>query len=268
MSPRQSKSGSRSAGRTRGARAGGTSARRSNSHSRSLSARGRVASNTSRAASKRRGSGKRHEISTRGTRGVRVGLRRGDSSASHAVKLLKQDHRAVAHALQQFESADREDKQAIARRICKMLTVHAQIEEELLYPAARDALRSEDAHLVSEARVEHASLKDLIGQIEEREEMDEQYEAKVCVLGEYVKHHVAEEEHEIFPRLERSSLDLEALGERLEERKRELMSTEAEAWQDGQGTRREDGGMFASIMPSGRSRSRSQRSTGLHARRR
>ncbi len=264
MSPRKSKSGSRSASRTRGAGARSSSARRSSSHSRSLSARSRTASNTSRAPSARGGSRKGGQISTRGTPATRARLRRADSSASHAVKLLKQDHRAVAQALEEFASADREQKQAIARRICKMLTVHAQIEEELLYPAARDALRADDAHLVAEARVEHASLKDLIGQIEDREEMDEQYEAKVCVLGEYVKHHVGEEEHEIFPRLERSSLDLEALGERLEERKREL--EQAQGLHDGQGMRREEEGMPESIMPGGRSRGRSHRSTGLHAR--
>ncbi|HVC30708.1 MAG TPA: hemerythrin domain-containing protein, partial [Steroidobacteraceae bacterium] len=97
------------------------------------------------------------------------------------MKLLKQDHRAVDEALEEFESARRDDKQAIARRICKMLTVHAQMEEELLYPAAHDVLDSEESHLVAEARVEHASLKDLIRQIEDREQLDEQYEAKVRV---------------------------------------------------------------------------------------
>jgi hemerythrin superfamily protein len=180
------------------------------------------------------------------------------------VKLLQQDHRAVAQALEEFESAERGEKQAIARRICKMLTVHAQLEEELLYPAAREALRSDDAHLIAEANVEHASLKDLIAQIEQREEPDEQYEATVCVLGEYVKHHVTEEEHEIFPRLERSSLDLEALGGRLEERKRELQ--EAQGLHPEPGMRGEEDGMPESGTNDGRSRGRSHRSTGLHAR--
>jgi hemerythrin-like domain-containing protein len=188
---------------------------------------------------------------------------RRSESASHAVKLLKQDHRAVAEALEEFESAEREEKQAIAQRICKMLTVHAQIEEELLYPAARDALHPEDEHLVAEAGVEHASLKDLIGQIEAREEVDEQYEAKVCVLGEYVKHHVSEEENEIFPRLERSSLDLEALGERLEERKRELMGEEGES-RGGERT-----GMMSRIsdMASGTGLGRGRRPNAHHAHR-
>jgi hemerythrin-like domain-containing protein len=217
MSPRKAKTGSRSGGRARGTRGGG-SAGRGSSHSRSLSATRRGAGNTRRAAGMRRGAQQSHGAAARSKRG-----RAAAASAPHAVKLLQQDHRAVAQALAEFESAAHEEKQEIARRICAMLTVHAQIEEELLYPAARDALDADDAHLVAEARVEHASVKDLIRQIEDREQVDEPYEARVCVLGEYVKHHVAEEEHELFPLLERTSIDLEALGGRLEERKRELM---------------------------------------------
>ncbi len=241
MSPRrQSKTRSRSAGRTSGSRAR-KSAGRGSSHSRSA----RASTGTRRAAS------------------ARSGPRGGRASA--AVKLLKQDHRAVAQALEEFRSAERDEKQTLARRICRMLTVHSQIEEELLYPAARDVLDVGDAHLVAEARVEHASLKDLIRQIEDREQMDEQYEAKVWVLGEYVKHHVGEEEHELFPRLERSALDLQALGERLEERKRELMGEQIGPFGYGQGMREEE---EESAIASGRSRGgRSHRPASLHARR-
>ncbi|HJS90210.1 MAG TPA: hemerythrin domain-containing protein [Steroidobacteraceae bacterium] len=241
MSSRKSRSGSRGSNRARSTRAGAKSAARRSDHTGSLSAKRRGASN-----------------SERGRRG-----RRAAGSASSAVKLLKQDHRAVAQALEQFESAEHEEKQSIAQRICRMLTVHAQIEEELLYPAARDALSPKDAHLVAEARVEHASLKELIGQIEGRGQMDEEYEAKVCVLGEYVKHHVSEEEKELFPRLERSSLDLEGLGERLEERKSELMGE--------QGMGESSDTMSESGVPPWTTRGatrRGQRSAGLHARRR
>ena len=256
MSPRQSKSSSRSTNRTRGKRGGGKSTGRGGSP-RSLSASRRATSNTrGGASSPRRGS--EGGMSARSKRG-----RRSESSASHAVKLLQQDHRAVAEALEEFESAEREEKQAIAQRICRMLTVHSQIEEELLYPAARDALHPEDEHLVAEAGVEHASLKDLIRQIEDHKEVDEQYEATVCVLGEYVKHHVSEEENEIFPRLERSSLDLEALGERLEERKSELMGEEGES-RGG-----ERAGMMSRLsdMASGTALGRGRRPSGHHAHR-
>ncbi|HEX8757600.1 MAG TPA: hemerythrin domain-containing protein [Steroidobacteraceae bacterium] len=257
MSPRQSKAGSPSANRSRGGR-GGKSAGRGSSRSPTLSASRRTGSNTRRAAAP---TGRRGQQTSSRSKGGR----RSGSSASYAVKLLKQDHRAVAEALEEFQSAKHEEKQSIAQRICKMLTVHAQIEEEMLYPAARDVLDSEDAHLVAEARVEHASVKDLVRQIEQREELDEEYEAKVEVLGEYVKHHVSEEESELFPKLERSSLDLDALGERLEERKSELMGgEEAQRLHDSHGMQEEE----ESGMPSGRSRGgRSHRPTALHARR-
>jgi hemerythrin superfamily protein len=248
MSSRKSSS-SRSGTRRAG------SGSRGRSHSRSASASGRSGDSASRAASTRRASAGRGSA----TRSPRS--RRSGSSASYAVKLLKQDHRAVSQALEEFESASREDKEAIARRICRMLTVHAQIEEELLYPAARDALDADAAHLVAEAGVEHASVKDLIRQLEQREDVDEEYEARVEVMGEYVKHHVKEEETELFPKLERSSLDLDALGQRLEERKGELMGEEAGSLHEGRDEEQESG------MPGGRSRG-GRRPTGLHARRR
>jgi hemerythrin superfamily protein len=255
MSSRQSKTGSRSTSRTRGASGGGKRTGRGNAHSRSLSASRRAGSNTRRTPAARRGSQGGRASSARARRG-----RRSNSSAAYAVKLLKQDHRAVAQALKEFESAEHGEKQSLAQRICRMLTVHTQLEEEILYPAAREALDSDDAHLVAEAHVEHASVKELIRQIEQREDVDEEYEAKVEVMGEYVKHHVSEEETELFPKLERSSLDLDELGERLEQRKMALTGGQAEDEMHEE----EDSG-----MPGGRSRGgRGHRSSALHARRR
>ena len=101
-----------------------------------------------------------------------------------------------------------------------MLTVHAQIEEEIFYPAAQDAIKEPD--LVDEATVEHASAKDLIAQIESSEPSDELFDAKVKVLGEYIDHHVKEEESEMFPQVRKAKLDLDALGAQLQERKGEL----------------------------------------------
>jgi hemerythrin superfamily protein len=145
-------------------------------------------------------------------------------SQVNAVKLLKEDHRQVATLFEQFEKADDDERGEIAAQVCQMLTVHAQIEEELLYPAARGALNEQDVGLVDEATVEHASVKDLVGQIESAESSDELFDAKIKVLGEYVTHHVKEEEGELFPKLEKSELDLEALGDELEARKTELTS--------------------------------------------
>lgn len=142
----------------------------------------------------------------------------------NALKLLKQDHEQVAALFETFEEASEENKRALAGQICQLLTVHAQIEEELLYPAARGVLDSECDELVNEATVEHASIKALVSQIETSDSADELFEAKVIVLGEYVNHHVEEEEDELFPRLEETEIDLEALGKALATRKTELMT--------------------------------------------
>jgi hemerythrin superfamily protein len=112
-------------------------------------------------------------------------------------------------------------KQKLATQICDMLTVHAMIEEEIFYPAIRN-LDEETKDLVAEAAVEHQSLKDIIGRLEAAPPSDPLYDAGVKVLAEYVKHHVKEEENEIFPKVRSSDIDLDALGERLMERKTQL----------------------------------------------
>lgn len=105
-----------------------------------------------------------------------------------------------------------------------MLTVHAQIEEEVFYPAARQVLDEPD--LVDEADVEHASAKDLIAQIEASDPSDDHYDAKVKVLGEYINHHVEEEEKELFKAVKKAGLDTRQVGEELAARKEELMPSE------------------------------------------
>lgn len=144
-----------------------------------------------------------------------------------AIKLLTADHREVKALFQQYQEmvdheAEDQEKQEIAEQICLMLTVHAQIEEELFYPAAKEAIKEPD--LVNEANVEHASAKDLIAQIQESDPSDEMYDAKVKVLGEYIDHHVKEEESELFPQARKAKVDLAGLGEQLSERKQALMA--------------------------------------------
>ena len=114
-----------------------------------------------------------------------------------------------------------EEKETLARQICLMLTVHATTEEEIFYPAARDAIDDED--LLDEAEVEHGSAKELIAQIEAGSPSDPLYDAKVKVLGEYVQHHVKEEEEELFPKVKKAKVDLASLGEQILVRKEELM---------------------------------------------
>lgn len=143
-----------------------------------------------------------------------------------AIRLLMADHKEVKQLFKEYvdlaksEAAD-EDRQALAEQICTMLTAHARVEEEIFYPAAREALDEQD--LLDEAEVEHASAKDLIAQIESMEPSEELYDAKVSVLGEYIDHHVREEEGELFPKLKRSELDLQSLGQQMATRKQELL---------------------------------------------
>lgn len=149
-----------------------------------------------------------------------------------AVDLLVDDHLAAAACFEKYEKladaeAPAEERERLARTVCRMLTVHAQIEEEIFYPAAREA--GIDSDLLDEADVEHQSAKDLIAQIEGASPDDDKYDAKVTVLGEYIEHHVVEEQSEMFAKCRRSGMDLVALRERLEARKAELMPEEAEA---------------------------------------
>ena len=144
-----------------------------------------------------------------------------------ATVLLQRDHADVKKLFRQYEKladneADGQERQALAMQICQMLTVHATIEEEIFYPAAREAEVEED--LLDEAEVEHASAKDLIAQIQSMSPDDELYDAKVAVLGEYVEHHVQEEEGQMFPKCRRAKMDLAGLAEQLAERKSELMA--------------------------------------------
>jgi hemerythrin superfamily protein len=145
-------------------------------------------------------------------------------SPRDAIALLKQDHRTVSALFEEFEKADEEEQSAIAQRVCQLLTVHATIEEELLYPAAKQAFEDEEEEdLVNEAEVEHGSAKELIAKIEGMSSGDEHFKATVKVLGEYIKHHVKEEEGQLFPQLKKTELDLKELGGQLSERKYALM---------------------------------------------
>lgn len=148
------------------------------------------------------------------------------SASTDAIALLKADHKHVSDLFDQFEKA-RSDarKKALAAQICNELTVHAQIEEEIFYPAFKAALK--DKEMVPEALVEHGSVKDLISAVQEQEPSGGMFEARVTVMGEFVKHHVKEEEKQMFAKARKSNMDLAALGEALATRKQELMASDA-----------------------------------------
>ena len=142
-----------------------------------------------------------------------------------AVSLLMDDHKKVKKLFKDYERlAKKEDidgKVEVAMQICEELTVHATVEEEIFYPAARAAIKDDD--LLNEAEVEHATAKDLIAQIEQMFGDDPMYDAKVKVLSEYIDHHVEEEETEMFPKARKTKMDLEGLAVEIMERKEELM---------------------------------------------
>lgn len=149
--------------------------------------------------------------------------RKAPAATPDAIALLKADHRAVSALFADYEAAHSSaSKKSIVSKICTALAVHAQIEEEIFYPDVKAAMK--DKLLVPEATVEHAGVKELIGQLEGVAPNGEMYDAKVKVLSEYVKHHVKEEQNEMFPKVKETSLDLAALGARLAARKTELLA--------------------------------------------
>jgi hemerythrin superfamily protein len=143
-----------------------------------------------------------------------------------AIDLLKDDHEKVKKAFKEFEKMDRSDSETcrqVVQSVCNDLRVHTTLEEEIFYPAVREAIEDED--LMNEAIVEHDTAKTLIEQLENMEPDDPNYYATFTVLGEYVMHHVKEEEGEMFPQAKKAKeLDLEALGEQMRTRKEELMA--------------------------------------------
>ena len=144
-----------------------------------------------------------------------------------ALELLESDHRKVEMLFDRYEDekdGDEQAKRQLAERICAELTAHAQLEEELFYPWCRENIDDEEMDMLEEAYVEHASAKDLIAQIQGAASIDAAYDARVKVLSEYIKHHVQEEENELFAEVRSGNEeDLDELGQELAARKSELM---------------------------------------------
>jgi hemerythrin superfamily protein len=149
-------------------------------------------------------------------------------SAAHreVIDMLKDDHKRVLKAFREFEKLDPhkdpERCQSLVTQTCNELRLHAELEEQCFYPAARHGVREED--LIEEAEVEHAAAKRLLEELEKMGPDDEKFSATFKVLGEYVKHHIGEEEHEIFPQLSRAKLDWQKLQEDMMEQRKTLMS--------------------------------------------
>jgi hemerythrin superfamily protein len=146
-------------------------------------------------------------------------------TGSDAIALLIDDHDKVKKMFKEYEKIsknnDEEKKEALATQICKELTVHAQLEEEIFYPAVREGI--DDDALMNEAMVEHAEAKGLIAQIQSMPASNPLYDATVKVLGENIEHHIGEEQKDMFPKVKKLNLDLKELGREMAERKETLM---------------------------------------------
>ena len=146
-------------------------------------------------------------------------------SRTDVIALLKADHRAVEDLFAQFEKeASGPGRIELATRLCQELAIHARLEEELVYPRALATFAAEDQGLIWEATVEHGTLSGLIDALGGAAASDDDFGAHLKVLREYVKHHVHEEENEMFPRLRATGLDLEKMGEEITARKNELLA--------------------------------------------
>ena len=142
--------------------------------------------------------------------------------APSAITLLKSDHREVDAMFDQFEKATGARRRTIVANICEALTVHAAIEEKIFYPKAREALKRAGDDLLDEAEVEHEGIKWRVNLLKKMKPEDDLFDAEVKVLAEYVRHHVREEEHRLFPRLRLSDFDNAGVGRQLAIRKEAL----------------------------------------------
>ena len=198
--------------------------------------------------------------------------RNNSAAKTEIIEELKEDHKRARQAFRAAEKLDPEEDaeelKEIVDQTCAELEVHATLEEELFYPVAREVLK--EADLIDEAEVEHNSAKALIAQLREMSPEDEKYAATFKVLGEYVNHHIKEEENEIFPGLQgRSGAEWEQVQQQMETRREQLMSekglmqeveeadddTDAEEASEGAGSR-------SGASRGGRSSSRGGRAEG------
>ena len=144
------------------------------------------------------------------------------TSSNPVLTMLKADHKKVKGLFAEYQEATSRKQQEIAQTIIQELEIHAELEEELIYPAIRKGTK--DDTLMNEATEEHHLVHVLIAELKEVEPSDATFKAKFTVLGELVKHHVKEEEGEMFPEAQKAKIDWEALKAEVMERKEHLMA--------------------------------------------
>ena len=236
---RSASSGSRSA--KGGGGDAGSGARKSASKGQSRASGG--GGKSSKGGGEGKAGGSRSGARSGGTRAESGGRGRkssGRGGRMDALKLLKEDHDRVDDMFKKYERMKEGDerKQALLQQILEEVRVHAQVEEELFYPALRtlfeESEKDKEVGLIEEADVEHETVKWLMEQLESGDQSDEgTTDARVKVMGEYIRHHVEEEEGQIFKAAKRVDLDLEELGRQMDARKRQLMGEDPAGGEGG-----------------------------------
>lgn len=149
-----------------------------------------------------------------------------EASASSVTDMLRNDHKKVKGLFEEFEQAeDVTTKQRIVETALMELEVHSKLEEELIYPAIRAEVDDDD--LMDEALEEHHVVHGLLGELKKMKASDERYDAKFTVLAENVRHHIKEEESEMFPKAEDCEIDWESLCSQVMKRKEQLTAKKA-----------------------------------------
>lgn len=188
---------------------------------------------------------------------TRTNTRAATAARTEILETLKEDHKRVKKAFREFTKLDLETDpergEELVRQVLAELELHTALEEEFLYPAARDAIAQPD--LIDEAEVEHESAKALIEQLKAMGPEDEKFAARFTVLCEYVMHHVKEEETEMFPQLESARLDWENIARQMTERREELAPADET---EGAMLSEESLGGAQEQQPKGKSGSRSR----------
>jgi hemerythrin superfamily protein len=144
------------------------------------------------------------------------------TTSNPVLKMLKADHKKVKALFAEYEEATPRKKQDIAQTTIQELEIHAGLEEKLIYPAIREGI--DDNEVMNETMEEHHLVHVLIAELKELEPSDDTFRAKFILLGELVKHHVKEEEGEMFPQAEKAKIDWETLEAEVMRRKEQLMA--------------------------------------------
>jgi len=149
-------------------------------------------------------------------------MARAAGFVSTIFEMLKEDHDKVKKLFEDFESAEGRERGEIAKTAIQELEIHADLEERVIYPAIRAEL--DEADMMNEAVEEHHLVHVLIAELKKLKPGDEKFQAKFSVLSELVKHHIEEEESEMFPKAEECDIEWESLEATVLKRKEALMA--------------------------------------------